>query len=108
MSIFKITLLIYLFLSVLGLRCCVGFSLVAVLGLLIAVASLLQSTASRSMGFSGCTSQALEHRLGSCGALAQLFYGSGIRPMSPSLAGGFFTLSHKGSPRMAVLEVRGK
>ena len=31
---------IYLFLGVLGLSCCMGFSLVVVLGLLIAVASL--------------------------------------------------------------------
>ena len=35
-----IYLFIYLFLAVLGLRCCVGFSLVAVGRLLLAVASL--------------------------------------------------------------------
>ena len=38
--IFKI--FIYLFLSVLGLRCCSGFSLVVVSGLLVAVASLVE------------------------------------------------------------------
>ena len=38
---------IYLFLAVLGLRCCAGFSLVAVSG----VNSLLRSTGSRVHGF---------------------------------------------------------
>ena len=60
------------FLAVRGLRCCVGFSLVAasvdyslvgVWGLL-----LVRSTGSRAHGFSSCGSRALEHRLSSCGA----------------------------------------
>ena len=44
-----------------------------------------------------CGSQALKHRLGSCGAWAQLLRGMGnlpglrIGPMSPTLAGRFFT-----------------
>ena len=48
-------------------------------------------------GFSGCPSQALEHRLDSCGAGAQLFCSmwglpeSGIELVSPALAGIFFT-----------------
>ena len=48
-------------------------------------------------GFSSYSSWALEHRLSSCGTQAQLLLGmwdlpgSGIEPMSPVLAGGFFT-----------------
>ena len=59
---------IYLFiLAVLGLRCCArafsgcgewGLLFVAVCGLLIAVASLLQNTGSRHAGFSSCSTQA--------------------------------------------------
>ena len=41
---------------------CAGFSLRWLL--------LLRSTGSRHMGFSSCGSQALEHRLSSCGAQA--------------------------------------
>ena len=64
---------IYLFLDVLGLRCCSGFFssscskrrlLSAACELLIAVASLVELEAPGSMGFSSCSSQALEHRLG--------------------------------------------
>ena len=46
-------------------------------------------------GLSSCGSQALERRLSSCGALAQLLRGMwnlpgpGIEPVSPALAGGF-------------------
>ena len=72
--------------AVLGLRCCRGFSLVAgsrvyslaaVCGLLSAVASLakhrLQGTRASVVaahGLSRCGSQALEHRLNSCGTWA--------------------------------------
>ena len=54
--------------------------------------------------FSSCVSRALGHRLGSCGAWAQLFHGmwdlprSGIEPMSPALAGRFFTTEPPGKP----------
>ena len=45
---------------------------------------------------------ALEHRLNSCGAQAQLHVGSspepGIQLMSPALAGGFFTTEPPGKP----------
>ena len=70
---------IYLFLVVLGLHCCVGSSLVAgsrgqlfvaVHRLLTAVASLLQSTGSRSRGLNSCSPWALEHRLNSWGTQA--------------------------------------
>ena len=50
-------------------------------------------------GFSGCGSRALQHRLNSCDVGPQLFHGipqrdllgSGIKPVSPALAGRFFT-----------------
>ena len=73
-SFFK-KLIIYLFLAVLGLRCCTraffscgerGLLFVAVRGLLIAVASLVVEPA----GFSSCGSRPLECRLSSCGARA--------------------------------------
>ena len=98
----------YLFLAVLGLCCCAGFclvsvsrgsSLVVVLGLLIAVASpdaehihLLRTSVVAAPGLS------------SCGALASLLRGMrdlprpGIQPMSPALAGGFFTTEPPGKP----------
>ena len=47
-----------------------GLSLLAVGGLLRAVALLLRSAGSRRAGFSSCGSRAREHRLGSCGARA--------------------------------------
>ena len=48
-------------------------------------------------GFSSCSSWALQHWLHSCGTQAQLLRGiwdlpgSGIKPASPALAGGFLT-----------------
>ena len=76
---------------------CVGFSLWWLL--------LLWSTGSRhtsssvivACGLSSRGSWALEHRLSSCGARAQLLCGvwdlpgPGIEPMSPALAGGILT-----------------
>ena len=78
--------LIYLFLAVLGPRCCTwafsscgewGLLFVEVHGLLIAVASRCGARALGTWasvvvarGFSSCGSQALEHRLSSCGARA--------------------------------------
>ena len=70
---------LFLFLAVLGLRCCAGFSLVVV----IRGYSLLQCTvfslcgfsccraqALELVGFNSCNSQALEHRLNNCGTQA--------------------------------------
>ena len=54
------------------------------------------------MGFSSCGSRALERRLSSCGAWAQLLHGMwefprpGLEPMSPALAGGFLTTAPPG------------
>ena len=60
--------------------------------------------ASPCSGFSQCGAWALEHRLSSCATWAWLFHSmwdlprSGIEPMSPALAGGFFLLwSHQES-----------
>ena len=50
------------------------------------------------VGFSNCSSQALESGLSSCGTWAQLPHGvwnlpgPGIKPMSPALVGGFFII----------------
>ena len=76
-------------LTALDLYCCAGFSLAAVRRLLSALAFLLH------VGPSSCSSRALKHRLNSCDAQAQLLYntwdlpGSGIEPLSLTLAGGF-------------------
>ena len=58
------------------------------------------------MGFSSCSSQALEHRLSSCGAWAKLLHGMwdlpgpGIEPVSPALVGGLFTIEAPGEPSL--------
>ena len=63
---------------------------------------LLRSTGSRRAGFGSCGSWALERRLSSCGARAQLLPGMwypprpGIEPVSPELAGGFLTIAPPG------------
>ena len=68
---------------------CTGFSLQRLL--------LSRSTGSRRVGFSSCGSRAIERRLSSCGARAQLLHSMwdlprpGIEPVSPALAGGFLT-----------------
>ena len=84
---FKIIFFISLFLllAVLSFHGCIGsslvaasrgYSLVAVRGLLIAAASLVaehrlwgtRASAAEAPGLCSCSSQALEHRLNSCGA----------------------------------------
>ena len=108
-------------LAVLGLCCCTGFSLVAasggyslvVSGLFIAVASLverrlqgMQASVVVAHGLSSCDSQALELRLSSSGAEAQLLHsmwdppGLGIESMSPALTIGPFTTNPPGKPYM--------
>ena len=66
-------------------------------GLLIVVGSHCGAWTLGLMGFSSCGSWALEHRFNSHGAPPYLLRsmwdspGSGIEPVSPALAGGFFT-----------------
>ena len=82
---------IYLFLAALGLCCCTraspcgGFSF------------LLRSTGSRRAGFSSCGARAsvvVAHGLSCCD-----LPGSGLKPVSPALAGGFLTTAPPGKPR---------
>ena len=92
------------FLTMRGLRCRTGFSLVAasVDCSLVVVCRLLllRSTGSRAHGFSSCGLRALEHRLDSCGVRASSLRGiwdlpgPGIEPVSPALQGDSFPLSH--------------
>ena len=105
----------------LGVHCCSDFSLVVagggyspvgLCGLLTAVASLpaelrlqgAQASLVATHGLSSCSSQALEHRLSSCGARPSCSVacwdlpGPGIEPVSPVLAGGFFTTEPSGKP----------
>ena len=55
-------------------------------------------------GLRSCGSWALEHRLRRCDAQVYLLCGiwdlprPGIEPMSPALAGGFFTIEPRGKP----------
>ena len=55
--------------------------------------------------FSSCSSQGLAHKLSSCGAQPYVLLGmwdlpgSGIKPVSPALAGGFFNTESPGKPR---------
>ena len=59
-------------------------------------------------GVSSCGSQALEYRLNSCGAQAQLLFGvwdlagSLTKPVSPALVGGFFTIVPPGKPNSVL------
>ena len=95
-----------LFLAVLGLRCCSGFSLVVASGgySLLRCAGfslrwllLLWSMGSKQVGFSSCGSWSLERRLSSNGTRAQLFCdmwdppGPGLEPVSPALTRRFLT-----------------
>ena len=76
-------ILLCLFLAVLGLCCCVGYSLVAVHAFLIAVASLVAENRLQGVwasttvadALSSCGFRTPEHRLNSCGAWAYLLRG---------------------------------
>ena len=93
-------------LVVLGLPCCVGFSLgtaswgyslLPCVGFSVRWRLLLWSTCSRHSDFRSWGSQALGHRLRSCGAWASLPLSmwdlpeSGIELVSTEPTGGFFT-----------------
>ena len=97
-----------------------GYSLLQCTGCSLQWLLLLQSRGSRHAGFSSCSrrapvvvagglssfgSQALERRLSSCGAGAELLRGMrdlpgpGLEPVSPALAGGFLTTAPPGKPQ---------
>jgi len=101
---FKI-IFIYVFLAVLGLHCCRGSSLVVVVGLLTAVASLVaehglsgtEASVAAAPGLWSTGSVVLVHRLSfssACGSLP----GPGTEPVSLALAGGFFIIEPPGKP----------
>ena len=79
-------------------------SVVAALGLQSLWASVVVAH-----GLSRCSSWALQHRLSSCGAQAQLLRGlwdlpgPGIQPVSPALAGGFLTTGPPGKSLQYIL-----
>ena len=118
--------IIYLFLVVLGLHCCMNFSLVAVsrinpliatCRLLIAMASLvvelrlqgMQASVAAACRLSSSCLQDLGHRFSSCGTGVQLLCGmldllrSGIKHVSPALAGRFFTTGSRGKPPIYII-----
>ena len=80
-----------------GFSCCGAWALCAWASVVVA------------RGHSSCGSQALKHRMSSCGAWAQLLCsmwdlpGPGIEPMSPALAGRFLTTAPPGKPRTNIL-----
>ena len=102
----------------LGLRCCMqafsscgelGPPVAAVRGLLTVAASLC--CRARTLGaraFSSCSTWALERRVSSCGARAQLPRGTwdlprpGLEPVSPALAGRFLTTAPPGKPKSCI------
>ena len=88
-----------------------GLFFVAVLRLLTVVASRCRARILECMGFSSCSGGlkscgfwAIDHRLNTCAAWAQLLLGmwgpprSEIQPVSPALAGRFFTSEPPGKP----------
>ena len=111
-------LFIHLFLALQGLHCCAssflvagsgGYSLVAACGLLITVISLVAE-----QGLQGVQAQQLwlpDSRAQTqqlwCKGLAAPrhvgFSGSGIKPVSPALAGRFFTTELPGKPLVILL-----
>ena len=64
------------------------------------------------VGLSSCSSQALQHGLKGCGVQTWLpcymwdLPGSGIEPMSPALAGGFFTTEPPRNPSSVILNIQ--
>ena len=121
-------IILFVYLAMLGLHCCVDFSLVVaskgyslvVVHELIAVASFVVEHRLQSVWalivavcrLSNCGSWTLENRLNGCGTWAYLLhgpYGLGLwvlpRPeiesVSPALAEGFFTTEPPGKPNLS-------
>ena len=100
---------IYLFLTVLGLRCCAGCSVQPqCTGFSLQWPRLPRRTGSRVCELhelcAGSVAAALEYRFSSCGAQAQLPYGMwdlprpGVESVSPALAGRPVTTEPPGKP----------
>ena len=70
----------------------------------------MQASVVVARGLSSCDSWALERRLSSCGARAQLLRGMwdlpgpGLEPVSPALAAGFLTTAPPGKPTLKIFE----
>ena len=96
---------VYFFLVVLGLCCCSGFSLaVASRGYaLVAVSRLIVAFLVAENRFSG--SVVVAHGL-SCSEACGIFPGPGIEPVTPALAGRFFTTEPPGKPLPEVLKIK--
>ena len=83
-----------------------GYSLVAVHGLLISVASLVvEQQALGRADFRNCSSQTLERGLSSCDSvlIARGMWNlprSGMEPRSPAMAGRLFITEPSGKPRL--------
>ena len=88
-----------------------GYSLAVVCRILIVVAALVEHRPYHTLapvfkvhGHCNCSFWALEHRLNSCGTWNVLLQNmwhhlrSGMEPMSPALAGIFFTTESPGKP----------
>lgn len=93
-----------LFLAVLGLHFCEGFSLAVVLGLLTVVASLLAEHGPQQLQL-----LSPEQRLSGCGARAQLLGGlpgSGVGPVSPALPADSAPLSLQRRPWRLIGKLR--
>ena len=83
---------IYFFLAMLGLPCCVGFSLIAVHGFFWQWLLFLRSIGSGTRGLSHCGKHTeLPHDTWNLPR-------SGIKPVSPALADRFFTTEPPGKP----------
>ena len=117
---FSLFIYLFIYLAVLGLRCCTqaflqlrqaGATLPCNAWFLIVVASLVAEHRLQACGLSSCGSRALERRLSSCGAQVQLPCGMwdlprpGLKPVSPALAGGFLTTAPPGRSLSCILKV---
>ena len=72
----------------------------------------MQASVDVVRGLSSCGLRALEHRLSSCDAWANLLHGMwylpgpGLEPMSPALAGGFLTAEPQGKSLMGLFNLK--
>ena len=93
----------------LGACCCAGSPLDALLGLLIAVASLVAARGLRCLSSGHCGPQALQHRLSRCGTVTSSPHSMwdlaapGTEPVSLALASRFLFIMPPGKPSECVL-----